>query len=80
MAIDVGVVRPEAMSSYYAQKTKAYSERLRSMGVSLAKFMAFAVFSVEYQHHKATLAYMMRMNATVTERAAAATDGYGPVC
>ena len=56
------------------------AEHLRSLGVNLAKFMAFAVFSVEYQHHKATLAYMMRMNAAVTERAAAATDGYGPVC
>ena len=70
-AIDVGIVRPEAMSSYYAQKIKAYSERtmpiiigtngilheksaehLRSLGVNLAKFMAFAVFSVEYQHHR----------------------------
>ena len=58
-------------SSYYAQKTKAYSERtmpiiigadgilhekpaerLRNLGVSLAKFMAFAVFSVEYQHQR----------------------------
>ncbi|ESU40013.1 Reverse transcriptase/endonuclease [Giardia duodenalis] len=49
------------MSSYYAQKIKAYSERtmhekpaerLRSLGVNLAKFMAFAVPSVEYQHHR----------------------------
>ena len=95
-AIDVGIVRPEAMGSYYAQKIKACSTRtmpvivgtngtlhpssathLKTLGIDIPKFMAFAVFSMEYQHHKATLAYMTRMNATLTERAVAVSDGYG---
>ena len=95
-SFDVGIVRPEAMGSYYAQKIKAYSTRtmpvivgtdgtlhsssathLKNLGIDIPKFMAFAVFSMEYQHHKATLAYMTRVNATLTERAVAVSDGYG---
>ena len=97
-AIDVGIVRPEAMGTYYAQKIKAYSTRtipiivgtngtlhpnsaahLKNLGIDIPKFMAFTVFSMEYQHHKATLAYMTRMNATLTERAVAVSDGYGTI-
>ena len=77
-AVDVGVVQPRALNSYYKSKIDAYGKRtlpiiigtngvlhekskkhLQDFGVDIPRFMAYAVFVIEYQHHKATADYMM---------------------
>ena len=93
-AVDIGVVQPAAMSSYYRSKIEAYGERtlpiilgtdgtihektkehLRDLGIDILKFMAYAIFVIEYQHHKATLECMARVNCSLKAKIAVATDG-----
>ena len=93
-AVDIGVVQPAYMNSYYNSKMEAYGERtlpiiigtngalhektkkhLQDLGVDILKFMAYAIFVIEYQHHKATLDYMARVNCSLKAKIAVATDG-----
>ena len=37
--------------------------------------MAYAIFVIEYQHHRATIDYMARVNSGLKGKMAAATDG-----
>ncbi|EFO60779.1 Reverse transcriptase [Giardia lamblia P15] len=93
-AIDIGVVQPASMSSYYRSKIEAYGERtlpiiigtngtlhektkdhLRDLGIDILKFMAYAIFVIEHQHHKTTLEHMARVNCSLKARIAVATDG-----
>ena len=43
-------------------KSKQY---LQDLGVDIPKFMTYANFVIEYQHHKATLDYMSRINCAL---------------
>ena len=54
------------------EKTK---EHLRDLGIDILKFMAYAIFVIEYQHHKATPECMARVNCSLKARIAVATDG-----
>ena len=93
-AIDVGIVQPKSVASYYKAKMQAYGARtmpiilgtngtiheesrkhLEYLGVDIPKFMAYAIFVIEYQHHKATIDYMARVNSGLKGKMAAATDG-----
>ena len=93
-AVDVGVVQPRALNSYYKSKIDAYGKRtlpimigtngvlhekskrhLQDFGVDIPRFMAYAIFVIEYQHHKATIDYMARVNSGLKGKMAAATDG-----
>ena len=93
-AVDVGVVQPRALNSYYKSKIDAYGKRtlpiiigtngvlhekskkhLQDFGVDIPRFMAYAVFVIEYQHHKATADYMTKINSCLKGKIAVATDG-----
>ena len=93
-AVDVGVVQPRALNSYYKSKIDAYGKRtlpiiigtngvihekskrhLQDFGVDIPRFMAYAVFVIEYQHHKATADYMTKINSGLKGKIAVATDG-----
>ena len=50
-------------------------KHLEYLGVDIPKFMAYAIFVIEYQHHKATIDYMARVNSGLKGKMAAATDG-----
>ena len=93
-AVDVGVVQPRALNSYYKSKIDAYGKctlpiiigtngvlhekskkHLQDFGVDIPRFMAYAVFVIEYQHHKATADYMTKINSCLKGKIAVATDG-----
>ena len=50
-------------------------KHLEYLGVDIPRFMAYAIFVIEYQHHKATIDYMARVNSGLKGKMAAATDG-----
>ena len=50
-------------------------EHLEYLGVDIPRFVACAIFVIEYQHHKATADYMARVNSGLKGKTAAATDG-----
>ena len=50
-------------------------KHLEYLGVYIPKCMACAIFILEYQHHKATIEYMARVNSGLKGKMAAATDG-----
>ena len=50
-------------------------KHLEYLGVGIPRFMAYAIFVIEYQHHKATIDYMARVNSGLKGKMAAATDG-----
>ena len=50
-------------------------KHLEYLGVDIPKFMAYAIFVIEYQYHKATIDYMARVNSGLKGKMAAATDG-----
>ena len=93
-AIDVGIVQPRSVASYYKAKMQAYGartmpiilgtngtihgeprEHLEYLGVDLPRFVACAIFVIEYQHHKATADYMTKINSCLKGTIAVATDG-----
>ena len=93
-AVDVGVVQPRALNSYYKSKIDAYGKRtlpiiigtngvlhekskkhLQDFGVDIPRFMAYAVFVIEYQHHKATADYMTKITSCLKGKIAVVTDG-----
>ena len=45
------------------------------LGVDIPKFMAYAIFVIESQHHKATADYMARASSGLKGKMAAAADG-----
>ena len=42
--------------------------------MDIPRFMAYAVFVIEYQHHKATADYMAKANCSLKAKIAVATD------
>ena len=52
-------------------------KHLEYLGVDIPKFMAYAIFVIEYQHHKATADYMARANSGLKGETATATEA-GP--
>ena len=50
-------------------------KHLEYLGVDIPKFMACAIFVIEYQHHRATADYMARASSGLKGKTAAATDG-----
>ncbi|ESU45596.1 Reverse transcriptase/endonuclease, partial [Giardia duodenalis] len=49
-------------------------KHLQDFGVDILKFMAYAIFVIECQHHKATLDYMAKANCSLKAKIAVATD------
>ena len=48
---------------------------LEYLGVDIPRFVAYAIFVIEYQHHKATADYMARASSGLKGKTAAAPDG-----
>ena len=50
-------------------------KHLECLAVGIPRFMAYAIFVIEYQHRKATADYMARASSGLKGKTAAAPDG-----